>query len=312
MVHRTKDHHTILYAAFENSIKRQIDQDIIYGKCWFFFDSELLKAIKDSTRGISINMDWFRELIKEDKLIVFTVSHDGIVEKKEYKDFDFLSKMSQTCIVAAETDDMILNRNKIKIFHSVIIGHGFTQEEIDMFESNFRESSRDHDDKTNFLIQHSDKRAKLYGYILNAVGALPGINQLLSRNKIENRSTFKSVKQLARALGIVEFYGGNQFTSLTKFLDKFGICKYFPGYLRNKDIWEMLKGRNLNVRQFDNVVEGKNDVFNGLNRYFPEAFSQDIVSSKEAGNDTTGFKTEDKDRTIDIIVNTVQCTIDDA
>lgn len=107
----------IKYSGWENEIHKQIDQDIIYGKCLFFFDEALLKAMKNAGRSISINMDWFRKLIKEEKLEVYTITYDGVIEAKEYKDFDFLAEISQTC--SAETDNMILDKNKMKIFADV-------------------------------------------------------------------------------------------------------------------------------------------------------------------------------------------------
>lgn len=107
---------SIMYSEFENDIRKQIEQNIIsYDKCWFFFDSSLLKSMQYNRRKyISINMDWLRKFIKEEKLKVFTVSYDGIIEEKKYKDFDFLSEMSQTCKISCETDDMILNMIKCK------------------------------------------------------------------------------------------------------------------------------------------------------------------------------------------------------
>lgn len=48
-------------------------------------------------------MDWFRKFMKEEKLMVFTVNHDGNIKEKDYKDFDFLSEISQTCKIAQIT-----------------------------------------------------------------------------------------------------------------------------------------------------------------------------------------------------------------
>jgi hypothetical protein len=39
----------------------------------------------------------------------------------------------------------------------------------------------------------------------------------------------------------------------TTFLDKYNICSYFPGYLRNKKIWENLKGSALNRFEFNQL-----------------------------------------------------------
>lgn len=122
----------IVYSQWEDKIKRQIEQNIANcNRCWFFFDSELLRGMQNSSKQTSINMDWFRKFMKEEKLVAFTVSHDGTIQERGYKDFDFLSKISQTCKIAADTDEMVLNKNKMKIFANVVKGYGFTQEEID-------------------------------------------------------------------------------------------------------------------------------------------------------------------------------------
>lgn len=146
-------YYNISYALWEKLIRPQIDQNVInYDKCLFFFDSELFRAMKNASKNMSINMDWFRKLMKEGKLNVFTVSHGGIIEEKEYKDFDFLANISQTCPIAAETDDMVLNKNKMMIFANVVRGYGFTQEEIDKFENDFEKSSDVGKNTVNFLI----------------------------------------------------------------------------------------------------------------------------------------------------------------
>lgn len=120
-----------------------------YGTCWFFFDSALLKGMKNAGKSMSISMDWFRKLIKEERLKVFTVSFNGVVSDLVYKDFDFLSKISQTCKISHETDDLILNSNKMKIYANVVKGYGFTQDEIDKFDDDFEKSSNNH--KITFL-----------------------------------------------------------------------------------------------------------------------------------------------------------------
>ncbi len=258
----------ILYSQWEQKIRSQIEQNIIsYDRCWFFFDSELLRAMKNAGKMMSINMDWFRKFMKEEKLKVFTISHDGIIEEKLYKHFDFLSEHSQTCPIATEKDDIILNRNKMKIFTNVIKGYGFAQEEIDKFDNDFK-CSNIGDNLISFLKKQDNERYRLYGYILHAIGNLSGINELLDK-KVMLKSSKNSAKQSGKFLGIFDVRG---FTKdvITKFIDIFDICKYFPGYLRNKETWNKLKGLNLNNRQFDNIITGKNDVINGLDYYFKE------------------------------------------
>jgi hypothetical protein len=257
---------TPLYAKFESKIRTQIEQNVIaYNRCWFFFDPSLLKSMKNSGRRASINMDWFRSYIKEEKLKVFTVSHDGIIEELEYSDFDFLSTMSQTCKVAYETDDMVLNRNKMKIYTNVVKGYRFTQKEIDSFEYSWksRKEKKVGDNFTKYMTTQCDSRMKLYGNILHATGSLSDVNNLLDLS-IENMENVR--KHPSSILGIFDNSGMGQ-GSITRFVDRFDICKYFPGYVRNQEIWQMLKGLNLNNRQFSNVIMGKTDVINGIEYY---------------------------------------------
>lgn len=183
----------ITYSQWEDKIRRQIEQNIINsGKCLFFFDSELLRAMKNACRRISINMDWFRKYMKEEKLRVFTVSYDGDVKEKGYKDFNFLSEISQTCLIAAETDEMVLEKNKMEIFAGA--WHKFTQGEIDKFENGLEKYNEENKingkDKSErrykFLTGQYDERSKLYGHILAAVGHLARINKVFDGDIVHN------------------------------------------------------------------------------------------------------------------------------
>jgi len=329
------------YSGWENEIRRQIEQDIIYSKCLFFFDSELLRAMKNAGKAMSINMDWFRKLMKEEKLRVFTISHDGIIEEKTYKDFDFLAEISQTCSIAAETDEMILNKNKMKVFAKIVKGYGFIQDEIDKFESDYEKYCKTNkidnidknDHKSRFLVRQTNERAKLYGNILVAVGDLSAINLLLNK---EFGNYQRKAKQNAKILGIFDAEGSTH-KVITKFVDRFDICKYFPGYLRNKETWDKLRGLNLNTRQFANIMTGKNDVINGLDYYFNENndtgnnvgqimedtnqnqidnykdISTKIDNKDQTDNDKeVNIKIDNKDHTININIKAKQKTIEDA
>lgn len=108
---------------------------------------------------------------------------------------------------------------------------------------------------------------------------------------------------------------------ITKFIDRFDICRYFPGYLRNKDTWNKLKGYNLNGRQFDNVVTRKNDVVNGIDYYFHKndsinnniGESIDKDNQKQIDNEKdVNIKIDSKDQIININIKTKQKTIEDA
>lgn len=309
----------IRYSQWEKDIRTQIEQNIIaYNNCWFFFDSELLGAMKCSSRNTSINLDWFRKFMKEGKLKVFTVSYDGVIEEKEYKDFDFLAEISQTCPVAAETDDIVLNKNKMKIYTSVIKGYGFTQEEIDKFDYDHEEyckiSNVEDRDSTksriDFLVAQVDERPQLYGRILTAIGSLHIINSVLDRKP--NRRT-SSGKYHAKILGIFDTRGGGRDNILTKFVDRFHVCKYFPGYMRNKGIWNKLNGRNLNWRQFANVITGKNDVICGIDHYFNNEDGNITENMDKENNDQyNNIELFSKDQIVTTDIKTKQRKIEDA
>lgn len=250
------------YSKFEQHIEKQIRQNINdTGICYLFFDSELLRAMESAKNrkgcNISINLDWLRKLMKEGKLKVFTVRYDGFIEEKKYKDFDFLSSVSQTCIVAAETDDIILNKNKIKIYTNVVKGYSFNQDELDKFDISWKNYCKEAkfiqkiDTKISFLIRNNDIRAKLYARILSAVGNLRYINDIM------NRKYNPSAKSYASTLGIFDAEGGSSNYSRTMFVDKFDICKLFPGYIRNKEVWDNLKGKNLISLQFRFAINNK-------------------------------------------------------
>ena len=255
----------VRYARFEQAIKNQIEQNIIsYDRCWFFFDSELFRCMKNASKGMSINMDWFRNYIKEEKLKVFTINHIGIIDELEYKDFDFLADVSQTCKIAYESDDMVLNRNKMLIFANAINGHGFTQEEIESFEAKWRRYKKPGENFNKYVARQSDSRMKSYRNILYAVGDLPEINDILDLS-VDNISS--SSKHFLSILGIFDVKGIGP-GSITRFVDTFDICKYFPGYMRNQEIWQQLKGLSLDHRQFSNVIMGKTDVIKGIEYYW--------------------------------------------
>lgn len=256
------------FARFEKDVRDQIDQGVIYGISWLFFDSELLRSMKNAGRGMSINMDWFRKLMKEEKLKVFTVSYDGIIEEKQYGDFDFLAYVSQTCPVAAGTDDAILNKNKMKIYTNVRKLYNFTQDDIDKFYDAWRKycdinniDRTDRNDKFyEFLRKQKDERSKLYGNVLHDISNLPTINDLLiSKTAKDSTKWIATAKHYASILGIFDVYGGSSHNATTIFVDRANICQYFPGYVRNKEMWDYLKESKmeLNRRQFDAIVEGR-------------------------------------------------------
>ncbi len=315
------------YSDWESSIRTQIDKNMAgCNRCWFFFDSDLLRSMKQASRGMSINMDWFRKYMKEEKLKVFTVSYDGVINELEYKDFDFLSKVSQTCSISAETDDIILDRNKMMIFTRVTRGYKFTQDEIDTYRDDWTKNGNGKTFNDFLLGKRQNSRENLYGHVLKAIGDLPSINDVLSCRP--NKKHYNRQGSLAKILGIFDIKGINNAT--IKFVDRFDICKYFPAYLRSKDIWSKLRGRVLNSRQFHNVTTGKSDVVNGIDYYWgvkQEKIGHEvidtIVESKDQimfdgqvyndNDNEVNFEIKSKDQIITLnIRKTKQVGIDDA
>lgn len=301
------------YSELEQNIEKQINQNIkSYGVCWFFFDSELLRAMKNACRNMSINMVWFRNYMKEEKLKVFTISHDGVIEEKTYKDFDFLSKMSQTCLISAKSDEMILNDNKLKIYANIMKAHDFGQDEIDKFYEDWRKYCKQNkvDGKNKnkmfklFLNKQKGDRAKLYGYILRAMGNLTAINDILGLKNIKYEAKF-----LASVIGIFDVIGGGT-GAITTLVNRSNICKYFPGYLDNSKTWDKLRGHSLNTRQFENIIK------NGIGNYFwYEDYKNDVVKeSGQIGDKGVIVTIENSDQiiTVNIKDKPVQRNIEDA
>jgi len=243
------------HAEFEDIIRRQLEDNIEnYEKCWFFFDSEYLRFLQsnDVGKNISINLTWLVKLMKENTLKVFVIRHDGIVKELITKDFDFLKSVSHTCTIGYDSDERILNRNKLKIFRNIIKGYNFTQEEINEFENGF--NNTDKEKRITYLITNDNKRCKLYGYILQAITMLKCINDILDMN---NDNPYD--RKPAIYLGMFEIIG-NYASGKTghhmKFVDKFDICKYFPGYLRQEKHWLTYKGNELDGKTFSNMCGG--------------------------------------------------------
>lgn len=249
----------VAYKQWEDRIRGQIEQNIInYGGCLFYFDSELLRAMKSAGHCISINMDWFRTFIKDEKLIVNTISHNGIVEAKQYKDFDFIVNISQSCPIAAEKDGRILNDNKLKILANALKFHSFTQEEIDRFEDGYEKS--DKDDVGNyiytFLIKQPNGRSKLYGKLLKSIGHLESINKAFDGYIVGNNFLQNGV-----SLGIFESEGtsGGKHNHLMRFVNNSMSSLFFPAYMRHKDTWDEFKGKWLVTKRMEYIVKGNID-----------------------------------------------------
>ncbi len=253
---------TFSHTLFEGSIRTQLDINVeSYGKCWFFFDSEYLRFLQSTDVGktTSINMTWLVKLMKKEKLKTFVIRHDGEVRELTTKDFDFLKGMSQICIIEHDGDERMLDRNKLKIYRNVIRGHNFTQEEITKFESDFdnRNNSEYKVVSRDYYINSNNEKCKLYGKVIKAIGNLLILNNVLSCTSEgkEKRAIFGVVVGLFE---MNDFHGNNN-NSRIQFVDKFNIAQYFPGYLRNKEMWKYCKKeqRVFTMNEFRGIVEGR-------------------------------------------------------
>lgn len=245
-----------MHTEFENSIRKQLDDNIdSYKICWFFFDSEYLRYLqsKNIKKTISINMTWFTKLMKENKLKAFSIKYDGLVKELTSKDFDFLKYMSNTCPIGYENDERILNRNKLKIYKNIIKCYNYNQEEID----NFYKIPKVVGEKyTSIFTKSNEERRRLYGYILYSMSHLSVINKGLSMN-IEASTEFKNFKFNSAYLKIIEIIGNSGYKDQIKIVDKFDICKYFPGYVRREKLWLVYKNKVMSYNVFYDLCIGR-------------------------------------------------------
>ena len=237
------------HSDFEKSIRKQIDEVIRdYDKCWFFFDAEYLRYLQSGNIGKNINLDmtWLIEHMKNGKLKTFEIRYNGEVRELTITDFDFL-KLSE--------DEIILNKNKLKIYRNVLLGYNFTQYEIDNFYKEFdNRLDKSISTSADFFIISNNERCKIFGNIKYAIGKLNSINRCLDMNTDNPNDKLYAVH-----IKIFEFIGnyasgtrGNH----AKFIDKFDICKYFPGYLRQEKHWLTYKGNEMDGRTFSNMCRG--------------------------------------------------------
>ncbi len=237
------------HTDFERAIRKQVETNIKYfGVCWFFFDSEYLRYLQNNnlSTGSDIDMTWFVKLMQDNTLKAFTIKYDGLVNELTIKDFDYI-KLSEYQIT--------LYTNKLKIYRNVVFGYKFNQEEIDKYLNDF---NINYDKNKNGLSRHcikniNDDKCKLYGKILYFIGNLSNINKMLDMNYNFNHD---HVKEGAIIFGIFEVVGIHKQANLIKFVDKFDICKYFPGYLRNKEQWESYRNSNLTHETFTMITNG--------------------------------------------------------
>jgi len=252
---------TFQNAQFEKSIRIQLEDNIrSSGKCWFFFDAEYFRYLQNPklNKATSIDMKWFVEYMKEEKLKVFVIKYNGLVKELTSEDFNFLKEIHSD-------DEIILNNNKLKMYRDVLKGYKFTQKEIDdYYEELDGLLVKDKNDIKNrdLLLKSKNSRNVLHSNILRTLRALPSLNEILNM-KMVNRTRLSE----ATYIGIFELVSSHGNRSIMKFVDKFNICQYFPGYVRNKEVWDRYKNCNLSNNQIDDLCKGMYKNTNTLLNY---------------------------------------------
>lgn len=246
----------LTHSGFEDRIRKQIEDNIEnYERCWFYFDSEYYRYLNESAKSnASINLDWFAKYVKEGKLKVFTVKYDGEIKELKYEDLEFIRLLSNTCKIECGSDERILNRNKLKIMDEVLTKYNFTQCEIDKFINLYDLRKNKIESLSTYLMKEDDERKSHYGNILYSMGHLKTINNILNMNDDYG----KVGKRSGGYLGIFKLYGHGGYDNKTEFINESNICQYFPGYIRNNEKWESLKGTLFSDRQLKDIFWVKN------------------------------------------------------
>lgn len=248
----------ISHTQFELSIEKQIKQNVEnFGHCWFFFDSEYLRYLQnDLTRMSRINLDWLYQLIKDEMVKAFTVSYEGEITEIPYKSFNFLNGVSMTCNVSHNDDHRVLDRNKFKIILNLFKGCDFSSAELLKIRNDFSETNSK--SFNNWLMRKGcSPRESLYGSILQSVASLELVNQVLSCD--EEVKLSRNIKHTLSVLGLFEVKGTSN-GAVTRFVDKFDIADYFPGYVHNEKTWQHLRGNYVNVATLRKIITKKIDV----------------------------------------------------
>jgi len=246
---------------FEDSTRRQLEQNVsISERCWLFCDEKFIKHLNNSTnRNISINLDWLYQLWKSEKIKIFTITYKGIIREIIEEDWKFLPKISSDCKISIDDDYKILQKNRSKILFNVLKELHFTTKEInDMYKDYESRIDKKESNFGRYLIRNDNtERELLYSKIIASSYLINVLNTALNGN-IEHEKMDRHIVQHGSTLGLFErnVINTNSSNFRVKFYDKYDIAKYFPGYLRNKEMWDYLKTRWLGRNEFYGIVTG--------------------------------------------------------
>lgn len=236
-------------AYFEDSCRRQIEQNIeISGMCYFFLDENFLAYLKNiSCSSISLNMKWLYEHYKERKVEIFSITRKGIIKPLGEEDLSILTKFVITG----------LDKNRHRIEYNVLKWKGYTTDEINHFYDEFKSNSREYNNKFyRWLYRKESARREIeFGNICLALGQLNCINNILncSESNVTQGVTF------CRDIGLFNKDGGNGQGKYarTSFTDKANIAQYLDGYKNNKELWEYIRIHPAETRIFYKLISGE-------------------------------------------------------
>lgn len=116
------------------------------------------------------------------------------------------------------------------------------------------------------MYKHKNARARLYARILHGIaGYLEAVNCILDLN-VENVDMIHE-KYYISVLGLFDMEKSSQ-RSFATFIDKFNIAEYFPGYLRNRDTWDHLKGKRMQGRKLDHILKRTYTITKGVDYFW--------------------------------------------
>jgi len=243
------------FSQFENEIRKQIEQNIsIYGKCWFFFDNNVLKHLNNLSisSNTSLNMDWLYQFFKSSSLQVFTINSKKRIRKLTDADFSFIFKISQTCKLN-NSEEKILQKRRTKIMFKILRKEKFSSSEINIWYNLFEnDNGKGKISFTEWSRKRDERQNKLSNiFASTTLQNLIKINDMLNFNmKDRHGITFSSI------IGIIEGNGHHKHRRINC-IDKYNILKYFPGYLKHKNAWNYLKLNNIDQETFTKIVNGK-------------------------------------------------------
>lgn len=248
----------IRLSQFEDVTRRQIEQDIeIFGRCWFFLDENLIDYIRQNTnKHISISMDWLYRFFKSGKLCVFAISIGNDPRELDDKDFEFINRLSITCNRHRDDDKRVMERNKSIIAFYILKGKGFDTDFINAAYDLYEKNKGKYDSFLRWLRREgSSNKEKEFSDIIRGLGELNYINNVLNCTQGED-----SDHKVLLDLGIIERIGGSHGGDKKvriRFIDVYNIAQYFPGYIRNKELWKYLRDHPIDNRAFYAIITGQ-------------------------------------------------------